>query len=107
MGRSSATSHCPGHITDDQGKAEAGTVGADLRPAAKAGHGIGSRLMEQALSELRAMQAAGCVLLGDPAYYGRFGLQLPGVPPGYFCTGPAWASARRHRAYSDAFNAAA
>ena len=31
--------------------------------------------MEQALSELRAMQAAGCVLLGDPTYYTRFGFQ--------------------------------
>ncbi|WP_404854419.1 GNAT family N-acetyltransferase, partial [Escherichia coli] len=30
------------------------------------GHGIGSRLMEQALSELRTMRAPGCVLLGDP-----------------------------------------
>ena len=39
------------------------------------GRGIGSRLMEQALSELRAMQAAGCVLLGDPTYYTRFGFQ--------------------------------
>jgi putative acetyltransferase len=77
-------------------------------------YGIGSRLMEQALSELRAMQAAGCVLLGDPAYYGRFGfqahagLQLPGVPPGYFMAlalhGPVPEGIAR---YSDAFNAAA
>ena len=56
---------------------------------ARQGQSIGSRLMEQALAELRDMQAAGCVLLGDPAYYARFGfqahagLQLPGVPPGY------------------------
>ena len=78
------------------------------------GHGIGSRLMEQALSELRAMQAAGCVLLGEPAYYGRFGfqahagLQLPGVPPGYFLAlafhGPVPEGIAQ---YSDAFNAAA
>ena len=52
--------------------------------------GIGSRLMQQALSELRAAGAAGCVVLGDPAYYGRFGfrrepaLVLPGVPQEYF-----------------------
>ena len=52
--------------------------------------GIGSELMEAALARLRAIGAAGCVLLGDPAYYARFGfiadprLQLPGVPPGYF-----------------------
>ncbi|GAO21020.1 MULTISPECIES: GNAT family N-acetyltransferase [Burkholderiales] len=78
------------------------------------GHGIGSRLMKQALSELRAMQAAGCVLLGEPAYYGRFGfqahagLQLPGVPPGYFLAlafhGPVPEGIAQ---YSDAFNAAA
>ena len=76
------------------------------------GHGIGSRLMKQALSELRAMQAAGCVLLGEPAYYGRFGfqahagLQLPGVPPGYFMAlafhGPVPEGIAQ---YSDAFNA--
>ena len=47
-------------------------------------------LMEAALARLRAIGAAGCVLLGDPAYYARFGfiadprLQLPGAPPGYF-----------------------
>ncbi|WP_322014292.1 N-acetyltransferase [Paraburkholderia sp. J12] len=52
--------------------------------------GIGSRLMEAALAELRRLGAAGCVLLGDPHYYGRFGfrseprLVLPGVPPEYF-----------------------
>ncbi len=70
--------------------------------------------MEQALSELRAMRAAGCVLLGDPAYYARFGfeahtgLQLPGVPPGYFMAlalrGPVPEGIAQ---YSDAFNAAA
>ena len=79
-------------ITDDQGRKADGWY--ELGPISvlpqRQGHGIGSRLMEQALSELRAMRAAGCVLLGDPAYYGRFGfqahagLQLPGVPPGYF-----------------------
>lgn len=53
-------------------------------------HGIGSRLTAQALSELRRIGAAGCVVLGDPGYYGRFGfrvepsLVLPGVPPEYF-----------------------
>lgn len=52
--------------------------------------GIGSQLMRQALAELRRLGAAGCVLLGDPAYYGRFGfkaeptLVLPEVPPEYF-----------------------
>lgn len=69
--------------------------------------------MEHALSELRAMRAAGCVLLGDPAYYGRFGfqahaaLQLPGVPSGFFKAlalhGPVPEGITH---YSDAFNAA-
>lgn len=54
------------------------------------GQGIGSLLMEQALAGLQELGAAGCVVLGDPAYYGRFGfraesgLVLPGVPPQYF-----------------------
>lgn len=46
--------------------------------------------MEHALSELRAMGAAGCVVLGEPSYYSRFGftaepaLVLPAVPAEYF-----------------------
>ncbi len=54
------------------------------------GRGVGSALMHAALAALRQQNAAGCVLLGDPGYYGRFGfratldLVLPGVPPEYF-----------------------
>ena len=54
--------------------------------------GIGSRLVREALSALRGRAASGCVLLGDPRYYNRFGfrvdanLTLPGVPPDYFQT---------------------
>lgn len=54
------------------------------------GQGIGSRLVRQALEELRGSGAAGCVVLGESAYYGRFGFEtrpgfvLPGVPPHYF-----------------------
>nr|WP_067298333.1 N-acetyltransferase [Marinobacterium profundum] len=54
------------------------------------GKAVGSRLMQCALAELEARGAAGCVLLGDPGYYGRFGfkaqsrLVLPGVPSEYF-----------------------
>ncbi|WP_133489898.1 GNAT family N-acetyltransferase [Alcanivorax sp. 24] len=82
----------PVTITDDHGRQVKGWYG--LGPISvlpqRQGEGIGSHLMEQALFELRAMQATGCVLLGDPAYYARFGfqahegLQLPGAPPGYF-----------------------
>ena len=48
--------------------------------------GIGSRLMEAALSQLRARGARGCVLVGDPRFYTRFGFQsdatlvVPEVP---------------------------
>lgn len=54
------------------------------------GRGIGHALVEEGLARLRAKGAAGCVLLGEPAYYGRFGfkydprLVLPGVPPSFF-----------------------
>ncbi|BAN48159.1 GNAT family N-acetyltransferase [Metapseudomonas resinovorans] len=57
---------------------------------ARQGQGIGARLMEAALTGLRELGAQGCVLLGDPAWYARFGfapqpgLVLPGVPPEYF-----------------------
>ena len=52
--------------------------------------GIGSRLMREALRVLREHGASGCVLLGEPGYYSRFGfrvdpnLRLPDVPPEYF-----------------------
>ncbi|MDD1017321.1 GNAT family N-acetyltransferase [Pseudomonas rubra] len=54
------------------------------------GQGIGCALMNAALARLREQGAAGCVLLGDPGYYARFGfqahagLELPGVPQAYF-----------------------
>lgn len=54
------------------------------------GVGIGSALVGEGLKALRALGAAGCVLLGEPAYYGRFGfrndhgLVLPDVPAEYF-----------------------
>ena len=52
--------------------------------------GIGSMLITHALATLKQARAAGCVVLGDPAYYSRFGfaaqpsLTLPDVPPEYF-----------------------
>jgi putative acetyltransferase len=54
------------------------------------GQGVGSRLMREALSALRESGAFGCVVLGEPGFYGRFGfraepgLVLPNVPPEYF-----------------------
>ena len=52
--------------------------------------GLGIELTHESLADLRALGARGCVVLGEPAYYGRFGfraesrLVLPGVPPEYF-----------------------
>lgn len=57
---------------------------------ARQGQGVGTQLMHHALAELQALGAVGCVVLGNPKYYGRFGFQavpsliLPGVPPEYF-----------------------
>ena len=54
------------------------------------GRGVGSALVQAALAELRAAGSLGCVVLGEPGYYSRFGfdavegLSYPGAPPGYF-----------------------
>ncbi len=61
---------------------------------AQQGKGIGSALMQAAIARLEQLQAAGCVVLGDPGYYQRFGfrnfpqLRLPGVPAEYFMALP-------------------
>lgn len=64
-----------------------------VRPALQ-GRGIGSLLMRTAVGLLQEQGAAGCVLVGEPSYYSRFGftpepgLVLPDVPPEYFLTLP-------------------
>ena len=54
--------------------------------------GIGTALVNAGLEAIRGLGAQGCVLVGDPAYYTRFGfrndpgLTMNGVPPQYlFC----------------------
>lgn len=78
------------------------------------GRGIGASLMKAALSELQDQGAAGCVVLGDPAYYSRFGfnahaeLVLPGVPHVYFQALPFCGDVPAGTVeYHDAFNATA
>ena len=54
------------------------------------GQGIGTALINRALADLRQLGASGCVVLGEPGYYERFGfraeasLVFPDVPPEYF-----------------------
>ena len=54
--------------------------------------GVGSQLIHTGLEKLKTLKVAGCVLLGDPEYYARFGfkakpeLVLQGVPAEYFQT---------------------
>lgn len=73
--------------------------------------GIGASLVQQGLEQLRQRGAAGCVVLGDPAYYGRFGflansgITCPGPPPEYFMAlmlyGPiATGEVRYHAAFA-------
>ncbi|HFK2919522.1 GNAT family N-acetyltransferase [Stenotrophomonas beteli] len=81
---------------------------------ARQGQGIGAALMRAAIAALRQQDARGCVLLGEPGYYGRFGfraapgLVLPGVPAEYFqalCLQPPLAQGEVR--YSPAFDATA
>lgn len=73
--------------------------------------GIGSALVRAALAQLRTLGAAGCVVLGEPAYYGRFGfhaaagLAYPGPPAEYFMACPfAGASPSGEVSYHPAFD---
>ena len=45
---------------------------------------IGARLVQAGLDSIVALGAVGCILTGDPAYYGRFGFvsSPANVPPG-------------------------
>lgn len=77
-------------ITLSDGSADWYGLGPISVDPAHQGKGIGGKLIQQGLARLKALGAAGCVLLGDPAYYSRFGfvsdgrLTLDGVPPEYF-----------------------
>lgn len=54
------------------------------------GQGIGRALIERGLAQLKELGAKGCVLVGDPAFYGRFGFAnsssfvFEGVPQEFF-----------------------
>ncbi len=72
--------------------------------------GIGSQLMHEGIQQLKTLDAIGCVLVGDPNYYQRFGfapdpaLTLDGVPPEVFlslplCSEPAKGKVEFHKAF--------
>ncbi|MBB1491176.1 N-acetyltransferase [Paracoccus sp. MC1854] len=71
--------------------------------------GIGAALMQAALARLRAVGAQGAVLVGEPAYYARFGfapdlgLTVRGIPADYVLAlpfaEPARGEVRHHPAF--------
>lgn len=72
--------------------------------------GTGSRLIREGLARLRSDDAKGCVVLGDPGFYQRFGfisdpaLTFEGVPPEYFMALPFIGSPPSgHAMYQPAF----
>jgi putative acetyltransferase len=75
--------------------------------------GVGKALVKYGLARLAEIGAAGCVVLGEPAYYGRFGfvadprLRMPGPPAQYFQAlwlkaAPAQGEVTYDRAFFDA-----
>lgn len=56
--------------------------------------GVGEALIAEGLEAAQGMGARGCVVLGDPGYYGKYGFEadgrlvLDGVPPEYFMALP-------------------
>ncbi len=64
-----------------------------VEPACQRG-GIGSALVREGLQQLRGLGSQGCVLAGDPHFYGRFGfrnypeLVYEGIPQEFFLALP-------------------
>ena len=60
----------PAHIGGQAGWAALGPIAVR---GDRQGQGVGGRLIQDGLAQLEASGALGCVLEGDPNYYGRFG----------------------------------
>jgi putative acetyltransferase len=77
-------------VTTGQGAAGWYGLGPMAVRPDRQGRGVGSALVRAALGWLDEQGANGCVLLGEPAFYGRLGfaadpaLRFPGVPAEYF-----------------------
>ena len=76
-----------GHVLFSRMTCEPAAFVAGLAPLAVApdhqGRGIGGELVNRGLEACRDLGAAGCVVLGAPAYYGRFGFRR--APPSITC----------------------
>ena len=106
-----------GHIALSPARIGAAAGWFAIGPVAVApGHqrrGIGAQLIRAALERLRGVNAAGAVLVGDPAFYGRFGFAaVPGLTysdiPGQYVQRLALAGpdARGEIAFAPAFDGA-
>ncbi|HYG06671.1 MAG TPA: N-acetyltransferase [Stenotrophomonas sp.] len=77
-------------VTLDDGSSGWFGLGPVAVDPADQGRGVGSALVRAVLAELPALGARGCVVLGDPAWYARFGfapvptLRFEGAPAEYF-----------------------
>lgn len=77
-------------VTLDDGSSGWFGLGPVAVDPADQGHGVGSALVRAVLAELPALGARGCVVLGDPGWYARFGfrplptLRYGGAPAEYF-----------------------
>lgn len=84
-----------GHVAFSPVSIDAKPVGwfglgpVSVRPD-RQGNGVGKALVESGLAQLKAKGADGCVVLGDPRYYSRFGfasdpkLRYADAPVEYF-----------------------
>jgi putative acetyltransferase len=54
--------------------------------------GVGQALIREGLQRLQSLGAAGCVLVGDPGYYRRFGFEND--PDLHYAHAPRWAFQR-------------
>jgi putative acetyltransferase len=76
-------------IIDGEDKNWFGLGPVSVRPDRQR-QGIGSAMIRRGLADLRDIGARGCVLVGDPKYYSRFGfksnefLVYEGAPPEHF-----------------------
>jgi putative acetyltransferase len=76
-------------LIDGEDKGWFGLAPVSVLPKRQNG-GVGKRLIETGLARLKAQGAKGCVVLGNPDYYGRFGfvadprLVMQGVPASHF-----------------------